>query len=155
MKPKHIYVASSWRNLYQPGIVAALRSLGLKVYDFRNPGPGEKGFSWREIDHDWPRWTPAQWRDALKHPVARAGFANDKGGMDRSDCCVLVLPSGRSAHMEAAYMAAQGKPVYTLALEPVEPDLMNLLLGPPDHILVSMDELFDAFEVPHHEEVPL
>lgn len=145
---RSVYVASSWRNLYQPAVVAALRSLGLDVYDFRNPGPGEQGFSWREIDPDWLKWTPAQWREALKHPVARNGYGNDRSGMDGADCCVLVLPSGRSAHMEAAFMAAQGKPVFTLALEPVEPDLMNLLLGPPDHICVTMDELFDSLGCP-------
>lgn len=32
-----IYVASSWRNPYQPEVVAALRKTGYEVYDFRNP----------------------------------------------------------------------------------------------------------------------
>ena len=32
-----IYVASSWRNKYQPEVVAALRKAGHGVYDFRNP----------------------------------------------------------------------------------------------------------------------
>lgn len=146
--PRSVYVASSWRNGYQPGIVAALRRVGLVVYDFRNPGPGEHGFSWRSIDPDWINWTPAQWRDALRSPIAQSGYANDRGGMDGADCCVLVLPCGRSAHLEAGFMAAQGKPVYTLALEKVEPDLMNLLLGPPEHICTTMDELFDLLGVP-------
>lgn len=91
---------------------------------------------------------PRQWRQALGHPLAQHGYALDRAGMDRSDCCVLVLPSGRSAHMEAAFMAAQGKPVFTLALEPVEADLMNLLLGPAEHLCTSMDELFDCLGVP-------
>lgn len=148
---KRVYVASSWRNMYQPGIVAALRSAGLEVYDFRAPEPGNDGFRWSEIDGGWQAWTPKQWREALKHPVARRGYGLDRGGMDWADCCVLVLPSGRSAHMEAAFMAAQGKPVFTLALEKIEPDLMNLLLGPADHILTTMDELFDAFGVSGHD----
>lgn len=146
-RPASVYVASSWRNLAQPGVVATLRSLGLDVYDFRNPGPGDRGFSWKSIDGGWESWTPGQWRDALGHPVARAGYANDRGGMDRADCCVLLLPSGRSAHLEAGYMAGQGKPVFTLALDPVEPDLMNLLLGPPEHLCVTMPELFDRLNV--------
>ena len=45
-----IYVASSWRNTLQPGVVAALRGDGHEVYDFRNPAPGVKGFAWSEID---------------------------------------------------------------------------------------------------------
>jgi hypothetical protein len=149
-KPNYVYVASSWRNLYQPGIVAVLRAAGIDCYDFRDPANrgAVGGFSWKEIDPNWLNWTPAQWRDALRHPIAQNGFANDKGGMDRADCCVLVLPSGRSAHLEAAFMAADGKPVFTLALERVEPDLMNLLLGPPEHICVTMDDLFDRLGVP-------
>jgi len=35
-----IYVASSWRNKYQPGVVLTLRSLGHQVYDFRGKGSG-------------------------------------------------------------------------------------------------------------------
>ena len=147
-RPRSVYVASSWRNPYQPGVVAALRGRGLGVYDFRNPGPGEAGFSWRAIDPDWLNWTPAQWREALRHPVAKAGYANDRRGMDAADCCVLLLPCGRSAHLEAGYMAACGKPVLTLAPEPVEPDLMNLLLGPPDHICVTVDELLGTLGCP-------
>lgn len=146
-KPRSVYVASSWRNLLQPGVIGALKALGIPHYDFRNPGPGGHGFSWREIDGDWMAWTPSQWREALKHPVAKAGFANDKGGMDRADCCILVLPCGRSAHLEAGYMAAMGKPVFTLAIDKVEPDLMNLLLGPPEHLCTTMDELFDRLGV--------
>ncbi len=142
-----IYVASSWRNLYQPAIVAALRAMGHEVYDFRNPGPGEEGFSWKECDPNWMNWTPQEWRKALDHPVAQKGYANDRGGMDWADCCVLVLPSGRSAHLEAGFMAGQGKPVITLALCPVEPDLMNLLLGPSFMICTTMNELFDAVEI--------
>lgn len=147
MKPKYVYVASSWRNLLQPGVVAAIRSLGIECYDFRNPGPGKEGFSWREIHPDWLNWTPSQWREALAHPIAKQGFENDAAGMNRADCCILVLPCGRSAHLEAGYMAAQGKRVYTLALDPVEPDLMALLLGPPENICTTMNELFDALGI--------
>lgn len=146
--PSYVYVASSWRNLYQPGVLTALRFFGISCYDFRNPEVGNTGFSWREIHDDWQNWTPAQWREALAHPIAQKGYALDRGGMDEADCCVLVLPSGRSAHLEAAFMAAQGKPVFTLALERVEPDLMNLLLGPPSHLCVTMDELFERLGCP-------
>jgi len=147
--PRSVYVASSWRNPLQIGIVATLKAAGLSVYDFRNPEPGNSGFGWREIDPHWQLWKPSQWRAALATDVARKGFALDKAGMDAADCCVLVLPCGRSAHLEAGYMAAQGKPVFTLALESDdhEPELMSLLLGPPEFICVTMDELFDRLAV--------
>lgn len=147
-KPRSVYVASSWRSLLQQVVVHAIRAFGIDVYDFRNPAPGNTGFSWSSINPDWQRWTPAQWRDALKSGIAKRGYDNDKAGMDGADCCVLVLPCRRSAHLEAGFMAAQGKPVFTVALEKTEPELMSLLLGPADHICTSMDELFDRLGCP-------
>ena len=48
--------------------------------------------------------------------------------------------------LEAGFMAGQGKPVLTLALEPVEPDLMNLLLGPTANICCTLNDLFDRLD---------
>jgi len=44
-----IYVASSWRNKYQPEVVAALRKAGHEVYDFRNPDDNPGGFHWADV----------------------------------------------------------------------------------------------------------
>lgn len=142
-----VYVASSWRNLYQPGIVAALRSAGCEVYDYKAPAPGEDGFRWSEIDPKWLGWKPTDWKEALEHPVAQRGYARDKAALDWCEVGVLVLPCGRSAHLEAGYLAGCGKPVCTLALEAVEPELMTLLLGPAKSICTTMDELFDWLDV--------
>ena len=35
-----IYVASSWRNVFQQDVVAILRDLGHEVYDFKTPHMG-------------------------------------------------------------------------------------------------------------------
>lgn len=127
--PRRIYVASSWRNAIYPDIVAQLRIAGHEVYDFRNPEPGNRGFAWSEIDRDWLNWTPARFAEQLAtHPIAAAGFGHDKRALDWCDTCILVLPCGRSAHLEAGYAAGQGKDVYFL-LHPdkFEPELMYLL----------------------------
>lgn len=146
-KPSYVYVASSWRNYLQPAVVAVLRASGIDCYDFKNPAPEKSGFSWKSIDPNWQQWTPQQWRDAIGGPIAKEGYALDKGGMDKADACVLVLPAGRSAHLEAGYMAGQGKPVFTLALAKEEPDLMTLLLGPPEYLCTSMVELMDCLGI--------
>lgn len=146
-RPEYVYVASSWRCLLQQGVVHALRAAGIACYDFREPVPGGSGFSWREIDPNWLNWPPEQWRSALAHPVAQEGFALDKGAMDRADCGVLVLPCGRSAHLEAGYLAGQGKPVFTLAIEKCEPELMALLGGPPANICTSVMDLLGKLGV--------
>lgn len=119
-----IYVASSWRNEIQPQVVAALRAAGHEVYDFRHPAPSDDGFSWSEIDRDWKAWTPEAYVRGLEHPAAQRGFNFDMTALDGADATVLVLPCGRSAHLEAWYTAGQGKPVVILLDPTFEPELM-------------------------------
>ena len=119
----NIYVASSWRNGRQPAVVLMLRGVGYDVYDFRNPCPGDQGFHWSEIDPDWGCWSPEKFRTALSSPVAQAGFASDWQAMVDADVCVLVMPCGRSAHLEAGYFVGAGKPLFIL-LADGEPELM-------------------------------
>lgn len=133
----NVYVASSWRNEFQPDVVVALRSAGHDVYDFRNPAPGDCGFHWSEIDPNWERWGPDQYIAGLKHPLARAGFRSDMDALTACDACVLVLPSGRSSHLELGWAAGAGKRTAIL-LDRVEPELMNLMV---DAIFGYLDPL--------------
>jgi hypothetical protein len=125
---KKIYVATSWRNAEQPEIVAALRDHGHEVYDFRHPMPENDGFSWAHVDAGWAQWSIAEYLEGIKYPIARLGFGLDKQALDWCDTCVLVLPCGRSAHLEAGYAAGQGKRVIILLRQDgFEPELMYLL----------------------------
>lgn len=135
----NIYVASSWRNLLQPAIVTILRKCGHKVYDFRNPKPGYNGFNWSEIHPDWKNWTPQQYRNALEHPIAKAGFKNDIDALNACEACVLVLPSGRSASWEFGYVLGQGKAGAVVMFDKYEPELMYL----GNSILTTPNEVFD------------
>jgi nucleoside 2-deoxyribosyltransferase len=142
---RRVYVASSWRNSTQPEIVEALRGAGHEVYDFRNPAPGNHGFAWSEIDPKWMQWTPEQFAAILNpptHSVAALGYGYDKAGLDWCDTCVLVLPCGRSAHLEAGYAAGQGKQVlFFLQPDRFEPELMYLL---GNGCVTKMAELIEA-----------
>lgn len=104
-----IYVASSWRNPWQPAVVRLLRDDGHEVYDFREPAPGESGFSWREIDPAWQSWKPEVYRRALHDSIAQEGFRRDATALVDCAACVLVLPCGNSAHLELGYAAGQRK----------------------------------------------
>lgn len=118
-----IYVASSWRNQLQPSVVTQLRSAGHEVYDFKNPEPGDNGFHWSEIDPDWKSWGQEEFRSALNHPVAESGYGKDFDAMEWADAFVLVMPCGRSAHLELGWAIGAGKPAYIL-LDDGEPELM-------------------------------
>lgn len=140
----NIYVASSWRNLLQTGIVAVLRKAGHEVYDFRNPAPGNNGFGWSQIDPNWQNWTPDEYRKSLNHEIAQRGFKYDMDALRSCDACVLVLPSGRSASWEFGWAIGAGKRGAVIMLEKCEPELMYL--GNP--ILTSMDDVMDWAGLP-------
>ncbi len=133
-----VYVASSWRNPHQPEVVKWIREYGIEVYDFRHPTPETRGFAWSEIDQHYQMWGPAEFRAVFSHPIAKRGFASDLAGMMSSQVCVLVLPCGRSAHLEAGFMAASGKPTYIYMPQKEEPELMYMLTS---GVLVSKEEL--------------
>ncbi|KFL27054.1 hypothetical protein JP74_09060 [Devosia sp. 17-2-E-8] len=135
-----IYLASSWRNIEQPGLVQMLRANGHQVYDFRNP-PHSTGFSWREIGLDPNTCSAEQYRSALRtHPRAAQGFNADFAAMRWADTGLLLLPCGRSAHLELGWMAGAGKRTLILTRGGEEPELMALLA---DHICISVAEVLE------------
>lgn len=144
---RRIYVASSWRNLDQPEVVARLRARGFEVYDFRNP-PGRAGFAWSEIDPWWQSWTAADYIAALQDPHAVAGYESDFAAMQWADTFVLVLPCGRSAHLELGWAVGAGKRTVIITRDGEEPELMAKMV---DHIAVGLD---DALEYLSRPDVP-
>lgn len=154
-----LYVASSWRNPYQPSTVGALRDVGHDVYDFRHPPGGDHlGFSWSEIDPAWRTWTVASYLRALEHPIALAGFESDFGAMRAADGCVLALPSGRSAHLEAGYFVGAGKPLWILLDETEyagdgrdQTSATELMYRMATAVLGCLEDLLDALALHERE----
>ena len=130
-----IYLASSYRNSWQPHVVALLRRAGHKVYDFKD---GISGFEWDEIDPEWENWDETQARAALEHTTCWKAFSQDYEAMQWAEAFVLLLPSNRSAHLEAGWAIGQGKPTVIYTPEPTEPELMYLLA---DAVVVTEREL--------------
>lgn len=137
-----IYVASSWRNPFQREVVRLLRSQGFDVYDFRDPALDNHGLSWAEIDPAWEQWGFRTFRSALTHELAESGFASDMHALRGCDVCVLVLPCGKSAHLELGWAAAAQKATAIFCPPEVEglvePELMYKMI---DELFVSSDEL--------------
>ena len=140
-----IYLASSWRNHNQPMMVDLLRRAGHEVYDFRNPPNGIPGFSWSEIDQKWQDWNAEEYRRHLTtHPIAARGYVSDLRGMEWADTCVLLLPCGRSAHLEAGWFCGRGKRCLILTQDGEEPELMALLAT---DICISPEEVIAKLRI--------
>lgn len=145
-KPGLIYVASSWRNPHYDEIVDLLRTVGLNLYDFRNP-PDKAGFGWEQTmpaDHQrFDQVLPAVYLKALQHPLALAGFDSDMNALRAADTVVLILPCGRSAHLELGWAVGAGKRTAILLEDPdrpMEPELMYRMV---DYIAPSVADLLD------------
>jgi len=134
-----IYVASSWKNEEQPRVVEALRADGFDVYDFRND---ESGFRWVDVAGPKP-WSAETLTQALLHPMAARAFSSDFGGMLRAAACVLVLPCGKSAHLEAGWFAGQSRPLVVYMPEASEPELMYRL-APQLRVVSSLADIGPA-----------
>ena len=111
-----IYTASSWRNKYYEGVVKRLKEEGFEVYDFRNAisTEGQKlAFDWKQIDPDWEKWNIERYLNVLEcNELSQNAFESDFRGMEEADICLLILPCGKSSHLEAGYMKGMGKTLY-------------------------------------------
>lgn len=151
---RRIYVASSWRNPYQPATVIALRTAGHEVYDFRHPEPGDDGFSWKDVDANGAMYQDAQaYREALDHPLAQNGFAKDHAAMEWADTFVMVQPCGRSAHLELGWACGKGKACYVVLEDGQEPELMLLEVGSTERLCLDVGELIEKLALPELDEV--
>lgn len=142
MSKRKIYIATSWRNEYQPTVVSALRLAGHEVYDFRNPAPGNNGFHWSDIDPNWKNWNTEEYRDCLNHPVAKIGYGHDYDAMEWANTFLGVQKFGRSASMEMGWAAGRGKDTILL-LENGEPELMVKMF---DHICIDLKEVLEVLK---------
>lgn len=136
----NIYVASSWKNKSYQSVLNLLVNEGHHVYDFRNP---DTSFAWVDCMPDrMPNGVDHEvYGKMLQHPKAEVGFASDFEAMKTADMCVLLLPCGKSAHLEAGRFVGHGKPVVVLMEEVDQLELMYKLC---DKIVGSYQELLEA-----------
>ena len=103
-----IYVSSSWKiAAIALEISTTLRSWKHEVYCYAEHK--ECSYVWRDVatqDDDGIT--------CLDNNQSRVAFKSDKDGMDWAECCIMLNPSGRDAHLEAGYMKGQGKLLYII-----------------------------------------
>lgn len=108
-----IYLASSWKNEdYLLKLTTTLREEGFEVDCFCDSSSGRYVFHWTQfVKHE----EELQKYDAisfLDDPRTQRAFKEDKAFIDWADVVILILPSGKSAHLEAGYAKGQGKKLY-------------------------------------------
>ena len=88
-------------------------------------------------DPEWRQWSPHEYRRALLHPLAEAGFQKDMSALRWCDAVVAVQPFGRSASMELGWAVGAGKRTFLLVAEG-EPELMAKMCN---HVCIDVDDV--------------
>lgn len=113
---RSIYLIGSLRNPEVPRIAEELRRLDWDVFDDWYAA-GERA------DDSWQSYETARGHDyagALAGHAARHVFEYDRHHLDRCSAALMILPAGKSAHLELGYVIGNWKPGYILLPPTVE-----------------------------------
>ena len=136
-----IYLIGSLRNEKIPGVGVELRKWGFNVFDDWYGAGYEADDKWHAYEKERGR----PYSEALYSPAARNVFQFDKRYLDASDMAVLVLPAGKSGHLEMGYMLGRGKPGF-IYFSDGEPERWDVMYQFANGVAFSMDELIDKVE---------
>jgi hypothetical protein len=139
-----LYIAGSLRNPRIPLVANEIR----------------RSFNWLEVFDDWFAVGPEaddHWRayemakgscymQALGGYTAQHIFQFDKKHLDESDGLLLVLPAGKSAHLELGYMVGRGKWTGIL-LEDKDPERWDVMYQFSDYLFSEVSEVIDQIRI--------
>lgn len=116
-----VYLAGSLRGTRVRKVAEALRANRIDVFDDWHAAGPQADDIWQAYEMERGR----TYREALLGAHATDVFQFDRANLDRSTHGVLVMPAGKSAHIELGYLIGQGKPGYILLeQEPERWDIM-------------------------------
>lgn len=133
-----IYVIGSLRNPKVPEVGRYLRALGHTVFDDWYAAGPEADDCWQAYEQSRGHSLP----QALEGYQAWHVFEYDRFHLNRCDVGVLVLPVGKSGHLEFGYMIGRGKPGYILLDK--DPDRYDVMYRFAKGIYTDLKELGEA-----------
>jgi len=132
-----VYLIGSLRNPAIPLIASELRGVGFEVFDDWFASGPKADDHWRDYEqgrgHDLPT--------ALAGFVADHVYSFDIHHLHRSDIAILVLPAGRSGHLELGYAVGQGKRGFVLMEG--EPERYDFMYKMAEGVFYTLDDLIE------------
>lgn len=137
-----IYIIGSLRNKKVPVVANDLRKAfpDCEVFDsWYAPGPHADDFL-----RDYAKGKGLNYKETLRDPAATHIFEFDKHHLDRADIVVLVMPAGKSGHLELGYAIGSGKLAYVLFDK--EPPRVDIMYQFATEIFFDFNELRDCLK---------
>ena len=136
-----IYLIGSLRSPKVPEVAQKLRAAGHIVFDdWFAAGP--------EADDYWQKYEQERghnYKQGLAGYAAHHVFNFDKHHLDTNDLAVLMLPAGKSGHLELGYMIGTGKPGYIL-FDDEMPDRWDVMYLFAAGVFFNIEELLKEIE---------
>lgn len=133
-----VYVIGSLRNPKVRNVALRLREAGFNVFDDWHAAGPEADDIWRDYEQQRGR----SYMEALAAPLAQKNFEFDREHIEASDAVVLVLPAGRSCHLEFGFAIGKGIPGIIL-LEEADPERWDLMYNFADAVVSDVEDLIE------------
>ena len=130
-----LYLIGSLRNPEIPKIGNYLRSLGIEVFDDWHSA-GERA---DDAFYEYEKQRNRRYKDSLKSFAARHIFNFDLTHLNRCDAACLVLPAGKSGHLELGYVVGKGKRGFILL--DGEPERIDQMHQFAEEVFYNKEEL--------------
>lgn len=135
---KEIYLIGSLRNPEVPKLAKNLREEGFYVFDdWYAPGP--------EADDFWQKYEQGRghnYKEALDGYAGKHIFHFDRSHLDGADIVVMLMPAGKSCHLEFGYMIGSKKPGYILFDK--EPERWDVMYQFATGVFFNQEDLFST-----------
>jgi hypothetical protein len=140
-----IYLIGSLRNPKVPEVAAKLRADGHDVFDdWFAAGP--------EADDYWKKYEQERghnYKEALAGYAADHVYKFDKHHIDRCDIAILMLPAGKSGHLELGYAIGKGKMGYILFDDGIPADRWDVMYKFADAVHFDLKTLAEELKRVH------
>jgi hypothetical protein len=135
-----IYLIGSLRNPKVTEVAQELRRAGHEVFDdWMAAGPIADD-SWR----DYEKGRGRTYAEALEGYAAKHVFDFDVFHINRCTTVVLMLPAGKSGHLELGWALGRGKRGYILL--DTEPERFDVMYQFADGVVSSVEELIECLK---------
>lgn len=139
-KINSIYIIGALKNQEVVSLANELTAEGFEAFaDWITPGPEADTFLL-----NYAKARGLNYKQAMQSYAAKHVFEFDKYHIDRCDAVVMLMPCGKSGHLELGYARGQGKPGFILFDK--EPERFDVMYQFASDIFFSKTDLFDELE---------
>ena len=142
MENKLIYLIGSLRNPNVPAVGQQLRDVGFSVFDDWFAAGPEADDYWRIYE----RGRGKTLTQALRSPAAINVFELDRKWLMASHAAVLLMPAGKSGHLEFGWALGLGKPGFIYIPEGEEDKRWDVMYQFATSVATDMVTLVDELE---------